>query len=154
VPSQFSADGGAGAEALAHQVVELVEADAANQFSVLYPDEMGLWEKVTTIATRIYGAATVSATKAIRNRFAQLEEGGYGHFPVCMAKTQASLSHDAKIVGAPEGYDMPVREVRLSAGAEFVVVICGDIMTMPGLPKVPAAERIYINDQGDIEGLF
>ena len=148
------ADGGAGAEALAHEVVGLVEADAANQFSVLYPDEMGLWEKVTTIATRLYGAATVSATKAVRNRFAQLEEGGYGHFPVCMAKTQASLSHDAKVVGAPEGYDMPVREVRLSAGAEFVVVICGDIMTMPGLPKTPAAERIYVNDDGDIEGLF
>ncbi len=147
------AEGGAGAEELAREVVALIEAGGA-QFQPLYGDSLGLWEKVETIATRIYGASGVSASQAVRNRFRRLEEEGYGHFPVCMAKTQYSFSHDPKLKNAPSGFEVPIREVRLSAGAEFVVVICGDIMTMPGLPKVPAAEGIHVNEAGQIEGLF
>jgi len=146
------ADGGAGAEALARQVVEVVDSGAAS-FSPLYPDDMSLWDKVKTIATKIYAASDISAEQAVRNRFAQLQER-YGHFPVCMAKTQYSFSTDANAKGAPEGHVIPIRELRLSAGAEFVVAICGEIMTMPGLPRAPAAEAIHINDQGEIDGLF
>ena len=147
------ANGGAGTEALAHHVVEMIEA-GEGAFEPLYPDEMPLWEKVETVAKRIYGASGISAPAAVRNRFKALQNGGYGHFPVCMAKTQYSFSTDPTRKGAPEGHEVPVRELRLSAGAEFVVAICGDMMTMPGLPKTPAAEGIHINDSGRIEGLF
>ena len=147
------ADGGAGTEALARHVVEMVEA-GEGAFQPLYPDEMPLWEKVETVAKRIYGASGITASAAVRNRFRALQDGGYGHFPVCMAKTQYSFSTDPSRKGAPEGHEVPVRELRLSAGAEFVVAICGDMMTMPGLPKKPAAEGIHINDSGRIEGLF
>ena len=147
------AHGGAGTETLAHHVVEMIEA-GEGAFRTLYLDEMPLWEKVETIAKRIYGAAGITAAAAVRNRFRALQDGGYGHFPVCMAKTQYSFSTDPSRKGAPEGHEVPVRELRLSAGAEFVVAVCGDMMTMPGLPKTPAAEGIYINDGGQIEGLF
>ena len=147
------ANGGAGTEALAHHVVEMIEA-GEGAFEPLYPDEMPLWEKVETVAKRIYGASGITAPAAVRNRFKALQNGGYGHFPVCMAKTQYSFSTDPSLKGAPEGHEIPVRELRLSAGAEFVVAVCGDMMTMPGLPKTPAAEGIHINDGGRIEGLF
>ena len=147
------ADGGAGTEALARHVVEMVEA-GEGAFRPLYPDEMPLWEKVETVAKRIYGASGITASTAVRNRFKALQDGGYGHFPVCMAKTQYSFSTDPSRKGAPEGHEVPVRELRLSAGAEFAVAICGDMMTMPGLPRKPAAEGIHINEGGRIEGLF
>ena len=147
------ADGGAGTEALARHVVEMIEA-GEGAFRPLYPDEMPLWEKVETVAKRIYGASGITAAAVVRNRFRTLQEGGYGHFPVCMAKTQYSFSTDPSLKGAPEGHEVPVRELRLSAGAEFVVAICGDMMTMPGLPKTPAAEGIHLDDAGRIEGLF
>ena len=147
------ANGGAGTEALARHVVGMIEA-GEGAFEPLYPDEMPLWEKVETVAKRIYGASGISAPAAVRNRFKALQNGGYGHFPVCMAKTQYSFSTDPARKGAPEGHEVPVRELRLSAGAEFVVAICGDMMTMPGLPRTPAAEGIHINDSGRIEGLF
>ena len=147
------ANGGAGTEALAQHVVGMIEA-GEGAFEPLYPDEMPLWEKVETVAKRIYGASGISAPAAVRNRFKALQNGGYGHFPVCMAKTQYSFSTDPARKGAPEGHEVPVRELRLSAGAEFVVAICGDMMTMPGLPRTPAAEGIHINDSGRIEGLF
>ncbi len=146
------ADGDAGTEELARQVVELVDSGQAS-FKPLYPDDMSLWDKVKTIATEIYGAADVSAEQAVRNRFAQLQES-YGHFPVCMAKTQYSFSTDPSAKGAPEGHVIPIRELRLSAGAEFVVALCGEMMTMPGLPRVPAAEAIHVNEKGEIDGLF
>ena len=147
------AHGGAGTEALAHRVVEMVEA-GKGAFRTLYPDEMPLWEKVETVAKQIYGASAVTAPQAVRNRFRALQDGGYGHFPICMAKTQYSFSTDPSRKGAPQGHEVPVRELRLCAGAEFAVAVCGDMMTMPGLPKTPAAEGIHINDDGRIEGLF
>jgi len=147
------ADGGAGIEALARRVVEVVEAGEAD-FRPLYPDDMPLWDKVETVAKRIYHAKGVTATPAVRNRFKALQDGGYGRYPVCMAKTQYSFSTDPALKGAPEGHEVQVRELRLCAGAEFVVAICGDMMTMPGLPKTPAAESIHINAQGQVEGLF
>ena len=146
------ADGGAGTEDLAREVVALVESGKGS-FAPLYPDEMSLWDKVKTIATEIYGASDISAEQAVRNRFAQLQES-YGHFPVCMAKTQYSFSTDPSAKGAPQGHVIPIRELRLSAGAEFVVALCGEMMTMPGLPRAPAAEAIHINKNGEIEGLF
>jgi len=146
------ADGGAGTEELAREVVALVESGEGS-FAPLYPDEMSLWDKVKTIATEIYGASDISAEQAVRNRFAQLQES-YGHFPVCMAKTQYSFSTDPSAKGAPQGHVIPIRELRLSAGAEFVVALCGEMMTMPGLPRSPAAEAIHINSNGEIEGLF
>jgi formate--tetrahydrofolate ligase len=147
------ADGSAGTEALARHVVELVEGGSGS-FAPLYPDDMPLWDKVETIATKLYGADGIEAPQAVRNRFKQLQDGGYGHFPVCMAKTQYSFSTDPSLKGAPSGHTIPIRELRLSAGAEFVVAVCGDMMTMPGLPRVPSAEKIRLNDIGDIEGLF
>ena len=146
------ADGGAGTEALARHVVQMVEG-GKSRFAPLYADDMPLWDKVRTIACELYGAADVSADQAVRNRFKQLQEN-YGHFPVCMAKTQYSFSTDPNAKGAPEGHVIPIRELRLSAGAEFVVALCGEMMTMPGLPRVPAAEAIRLNDKGEIEGLF
>jgi formate--tetrahydrofolate ligase len=146
-------EGGAGAEALAHAVVSNAESGEAD-FNMLYPDSMKLWDKIETIATRIYGAGSVSAPDAVRRQIATFEERGYADLPICMAKTQLSLSADPALRGAPEGHEVQVREVRLSAGAGFIVAICGNIMTMPGLPRVPAANNITVNDQGEIEGLF
>jgi formate--tetrahydrofolate ligase len=123
-------------------------------FKPLYPDEMPLRDKVKKIATDIYHAADISCDASIEARFKELQDAGYGHFPVCMAKTQYSFSTNPNARGAPSGHIVPVRELRLSAGAEFIVVVTGDIMTMPGLPKVPSADVIRLNDQGQIEGLF
>ena len=146
------ADGGAGAEELARHVVELVDSGVAD-FKPLYEDALPLWDKVERIATRIYGASGISADDRIRKQFEELQ-GPYGHFPVCMAKTQFSLSTDPNLKGAPEGHVVPIREVRVSGGAEFLVVVTGAIMTMPGLPRVPAANSIFLNDEGQVEGLF
>ena len=126
----------------------------ASQFAPLYADDLSLMEKIETIAKRIYRADEVLADKKIRDQLRQWEEAGYGNLPVCMAKTQYSFSTDPNLRGAPVGHSLPVREVRLSAGAGFVVVVCGEIMTMPGLPRVPSAEAIMLNDAGEIEGLF
>ena len=147
------AKGSAGTVELAEEVVNICEADVA-QFAPLYEDNMPLFEKIKTIATRIYRADDVAADMKIRNQLRDWEAAGFGHLPVCMAKTQYSFSTDPNLRGAPTGHIVPVREVRLSAGAGFIVVICGDIMTMPGLPRVPAAESIGLDDAGQIEGLF
>ena len=145
--------GSKGSAALAARVAEIADSDISN-FAPIYPDDMPLFEKIETIAKRIYRADEVLADKKIRDQLAQWEEQGYGHLPVCMAKTQYSFSTDPNQRGAPTGHSVPVREVRLSAGAGFIVAICGEIMTMPGLPSVPAAESIRLNDDGEIEGLF
>jgi len=147
------ADGSAGVLDLAHRVAEIADS-GASQFVTLYPDDMGLFQKIETVAKRIYRADEVLADKKIRDQLKAWEEDGYGHLPVCMAKTQYSFSTDPNLRGAPTGHSLPVREVRLSAGAGFIVAICGEIMTMPGLPRVPAAESIMLNADGDIEGLF
>ncbi len=147
------ANGGAGTEELARKVVEMVEG-GTDDFKPLYPDEMPLWDKIGTIAVELYGADGVQADQKTRNQIKELQEGGYGHLPVCMAKTQYSFSTDPSLKGAPSGHTLTVREVRLSAGAGFVVVICGDIMTMPGLPRTPAANSIRLNEAGQVEGLF
>ena len=147
------AEGGVGAEALARHVADLVDG-ATSRFQPLYPDEMSLWDKVETIATKIYGADRLTAPTPVRNRFKLLQDSGYGHFPVCMAKTQYSFTTDPNLKGAPDNHEVSIRELRLSAGAEFVVAVCGDMMTMPGLPKMPAAEAIHVNAEGQIEGLF
>jgi len=147
------AEGGKGAEELAHEIVAVCEAGLA-QFKPLYPDEMPLWDKIRTVATEIYGAGEVTADKNVRQSIEDMQTGGFGHFPICIAKTQYSFSTDPNLKGAPMGHSLHVREVRLSAGAEFVVVIAGDIMTMPGLPRVPAANAMRLNDKGQIEGLF
>ncbi len=145
--------GSEGSEELARRVAEIADADVAN-FAPLYPDDMPLFEKIETIAKRIYRADEVLADKKIRNQLKDWEEAGYGNLPVCMAKTQYSFSTDPNLRGAPTGHSVPVREVRLSAGAGFIVVVCGEIMTMPGLPRKPAAETIHLNEVGEIEGLF
>ncbi|MBO6551764.1 MAG: formate--tetrahydrofolate ligase [Roseitalea sp.] len=147
------AEGSAGIEALATRVAELAEA-GASQFAPLYPDEMPLFEKIETIAKRIYRAEEVIADKAVRDQLRDWEAKGYGDLPICMAKTQYSFSTDPLLRGAPTGHTVPIREVRLSAGAGFIVVITGAIMTMPGLPRTPSAEVIRFNEQGLIEGLF
>lgn len=147
------AQGSAGIEDLAKKVVQLAESGASN-FAPLYPDEMPLFAKIETIAKRIYHADEVLADKSIRDQLKAWEAAGYGHLPICMAKTQYSFSTDPNLRGAPTGHSVPVREVRLSAGAGFIVAICGEIMTMPGLPKVPSAEVIRLNDLGHVEGLF
>ena len=147
------AQGSAGIEDLARKVVQLAEGGSAN-FAPLYPDEMPLFQKVETIAKRIYHADEVLADKQVRDQLHAWEKAGYGHLPICMAKTQYSFTTDPNVRGAPTGHSVPVREVRLSAGAGFIVVICGEIMTMPGLPKVPSAEVIRLNDAGQVEGLF
>ena len=147
------AEGGKGAEDLAHMVVKLAESGAAKTRFV-YADEDTLWNKMQAIATKIYGAAGISADAAVKARIDKLQADGYGHYPVCVAKTQYSFSTDPKLRAAPSGHTLNIREVRLSAGAEFVVMICGDIMTMPGLPKEPASMRIDIDDEGKISGLF
>ncbi|MEM6666997.1 MAG: formate--tetrahydrofolate ligase, partial [Pseudomonadota bacterium] len=147
------AKGSEGITELATRVSELADSGSA-QFQTLYPDDMPLFEKIDTIARRIYRADEAIADKKIRDQLRQWEADGYGHLPVCMAKTQYSFSTDPNLRGAPTGHSVPVREVRLSAGAGFVVAICGEIMTMPGLPRVPSAENIRLNDKGEVEGLF
>ncbi len=147
------AEGSAGITGLAERVAELADSGAA-QFEPLYPDDMPLFEKIETIARRIYHADEVQADKKIRDQLRAWEDAGYGHLPICMAKTQYSFSTDPNLRGAPTGHKVPIREVRLSAGAGFVVVVCGEIMTMPGLPRRPAAEQIRLNESGEIEGLF
>ena len=145
--------GSKGSAELATRVAEIADSDSSN-FAPIYPDDIPLFEKIETIAKRIYRADEVLADKKIRDQLAKWEEQGYGHLPVCMAKTQYSFSTDPTQRGAPTGHSVPVRDVRLSAGAGFIVAICGEIMTMPGLPSVPAAESIRLNNDGDIEGLF
>ncbi len=146
-------DGGKGTESLSRHVVDVIAEGKAN-FKTLYPDNMPLREKVRTIATEIYRASGIACDASIEARFKELEATGFGHLPVCMAKTQYSFSTDATLRGAPTGHIVPVRELRLSAGAEFVVVVTGEIMTMPGLPRVPSADSIRLDDQGHIQGLF
>ena len=145
-------DGGAGTEALAAHVAKLADS-GQSQFRTLYDDKLSLWEKARCVARNIYGADDIIADKKIRAQFDDYNKD-YGRFPVCMAKTQYSFSTDPNLLGAPSGHMVPIREIRLSAGAEFLVVICGEIMTMPGLPRVPAANNISVNEQGEIEGLF
>ncbi len=147
------AQGSAGIEELAHKVVQMAESGTAN-FAPLYPDDMPLFQKLETIAKRIYHADEVIADKSIRDQLKTWEAAGYGHLPICVAKTQYSFTTDPSVRGAPTGHSVPVREVRLSAGAGFIVAICGEIMTMPGLPRVPSAEVIRLNDLGHVEGLF
>jgi formate--tetrahydrofolate ligase len=147
------ARGGEGAVDLAHAVVDLAESGKA-ELRFLYPDEMPLYDKIRTIAQRLYGAADIEADKSVRDQLAQFESQGYGNFPVCIAKTQYSFSTDPNLKGAPSGHVVTVREVRLSAGAEFVVAICGEIMTMPGLPRVPSANSIELTPDGLVTGLF
>ena len=159
VLAEHWAKGSAGAETLAHEVVRLAEqgkgASAAHTApNPLYPDDMPLWDKLRTIATRIYGAADISAPAKVRRQIEDWQAQGYGHYPVCVAKTAASFSTDPTALGAPSGHVVNVREVRLSAGAGFIVMICGDLMTMPGLPKVPSAQRIDIGPDGKVVGLF
>ena len=146
------AEGGKGAAALARMVVELCDQQSEPTF--VYEDADPLWEKMKKIATRVYGAADITADSKVRNRIKELQDSGYGHYPVCVAKTQSSFSTDASVRGAPTGHMVNVREVRLAAGAEFIVMICGDIMTMPGLPKVPSAEKIDVTADGKVVGLF
>ncbi|MBC6407145.1 MAG: formate--tetrahydrofolate ligase [Rhodobacteraceae bacterium] len=153
IVSHHWARGSAGAEALAHKVVQLADSGRAH-FAPLYEDDMPLFEKIETIAKRIYRADAVVADRKIRTQLHEWEQAGYGHLPICMAKTQYSFSTDPNVRGAPRGHSVPVREVRLSAGAGFVVAVCGEIMTMPGLPRVPAAQSIRLNAQGQVEGLF
>ncbi len=145
--------GGEGAEELAREVARMADSGMA-QFAPLYKDDMSLWEKTRKIATEIYHADDIIADKKVRDRFRQFEELGFGHLPVCMAKTQYSFSTDPNLRGAPSGHVVPIREVRLAAGARFIVVICGAIMTMPGLPRKPAAENIRLDENGEIQGLF
>ncbi len=147
------AEGGAGAVDVARALVELIE-NVPSDFKFVYEDALPLWDKIKTIATKIYGASDVTADAKVRGQIRKLQEDGYGHYPVCVAKTQYSFSTDAQLRGAPSGHVINVREVRLAAGAEFVVLVCGDIMTMPGLPKVPSAEKIDLDDNGKVVGLF
>ena len=147
-------NGGEGTKDLANNVVDLCTKSKKNSFKFLYSAETPLWKKVEAIAKEIYGASEVVADTKIRDQLKKMEEDGFGKFPICIAKTQYSFSTDPSLKGAPSGHVLPIREVRLSSGAEFIVVICGAIMTMPGLPRVPAADSIKLNDKGDIEGLF
>ncbi|MCE2475200.1 MAG: formate--tetrahydrofolate ligase [Alphaproteobacteria bacterium] len=153
VPCTHWADGSAGTEALARSVLEQIESTPAS-FRTLYPDELDLWGKIERIAQEIYGAASVTASPSIRTQIDGFETEGCGHYPVCMAKTQYSFSTDPARKGAPSGHALSVREVRIAAGAEFLVAICGNMMTMPGLPRVPAANRIRLDAHGQVEGLF
>ena len=145
--------GGEGAADLAKEVAKIADSNSA-EFKTLYPDNMSLWDKTEYIAKNIYGAAEIIADKKVRNQFLKLEKDGFGDYPVCMAKTQYSFSTDPLLMGAPKGHEVPIREVRLSAGAELIVVVCGEIMTMPGLPRVPSAEAIGLDENKEIKGLF
>ncbi|MFO0116015.1 MAG: formate--tetrahydrofolate ligase [Betaproteobacteria bacterium] len=152
VMAKHWADGGKGAAEVAKEVVALCEQPS--NFKFVYPDEMPLWDKMKTIATKIYGASDIAADNKIRGQIKRLQDDGYGHYPVCVAKTQYSFSTDAALRGAPSNHIVTIREVRLAAGAEFIVMVCGDVMTMPGLPKVPSAVAIDVDDNGKIVGLF
>jgi len=152
VLAEHWAKGGAGAEALAHEVVRLSEQPSGMTY--VYEDGDSLLEKMKKVATKIYGAADVSASAKVKQQLKTWEEAGYGSYPICVAKTQSSFSADATVRGAPSGHIVNVREVKLAAGAQFIVMICGDIMTMPGLPKVPSAEKIDVDDEGNVVGLF
>ena len=145
--------GGKGASDLAEEVATIADSNSS-KFKPLYDNKLSLWDKTQYIAQNIYGASEIIADKKVRNQFKKLEEDGFGEYPICMAKTQYSFSTDPALMGAPSGHDVPIREVRLSAGAEFIVVVCGEIMTMPGLPKIPASEGIDVDDEGLIQGLF
>ena len=145
--------GGQGASDLAEEVAKVADSNIS-EFKTLYEDNMTLWDKTKYIAQNIYGAQDIIADKKVRNQFKKLEDDGFGSYPICMAKTQYSFSTDPLLMGAPTGHEVPIREVRLSAGAEFVVVVCGEIMTMPGLPRVPAAEAIGLDENNEITGLF
>ena len=147
------AEGSKGIAAMAKRVAEIADSNVAN-YAPIYPDDMGLFEKIETIAKKIYRAGDVTADKSVRDQLKTWEGMGYGHLPICIAKTQYSFTTDPNARGAPTGFTLPVREVRLSAGAGFIVAICGEIMTMPGLPKVPSSEHIRFNPAGQIEGLF
>ena len=153
ISSDHWGNGGEGALDLAHGVIRTIEEKPSN-FKLLYPDDMPLWDKIRTVAESVYGADVVVAEKRVYDQIAHLQDTGFGHYPVCMAKTQYSFSADPSLKGAPVDFAVPIREVRLSAGAEFLVVVCGDIMTMPGLPRVPAANSISVDDDGKIVGLF
>jgi formate--tetrahydrofolate ligase len=148
------ADGGAGATAVAESVVRAIDAGGGTGFRFVYEEELPLWDKMKAIATKVYGAADITADTKIRAQIRKLQDDGYGRYPVCVAKTQYSFSTDAALRGAPSGHHVNIREVRLAAGAEFIVMICGDIMTMPGLPKVASAEKIDLDDSGKVVGLF
>ncbi|MFZ0006799.1 MAG: formate--tetrahydrofolate ligase [Steroidobacteraceae bacterium] len=152
IPATHFADGGRGALELGREVLRLTAEPSS--FHYVYEDSVPLWDKMKAIATRIYHASDITADSKVRARIRQLQEGGYGHYPVCVAKTQYSFSTDPKLRGAPSDHVVNIREVRLAAGAEFIVMICGDVMTMPGLPKVPAANSIDVDEQGRITGLF
>ena len=153
VSSTHHANGGDGAKELAETVVKVID-DAENNFKYLYEDDLDLWSKMETIAQKIYGASGISAPANIKKQIDDLQQNGYGKYPVCVAKTQYSFSTDPTLRGAPKDHVISIREVRLAAGAEFIVIVCGDIMTMPGLPKVPAAEKIDLDEDGNIIGLF
>ena len=152
VVAKHWADGGKGAVALANIVVEMCEKP--NNFKFVYDENLPLWDKMKTIASKIYGASDITADAKIRGQIKRLQEDGYGHYPICVAKTQYSFSTDPQLRGAPSNHVLTIREVRLAAGAEFIVLVCGDVMTMPGLPKVPSANAIDVNDEGKIVGLF
>ena len=147
-------DGGEGTKDLSKNVVDICEKSKLENFKFLYKDEDSLWKKIETIAIETYKASKITADEKVKEQLKIFEKNGYGKLPVCIAKTQYSFSIDPKLKGAPSNHEIPIREVRLSSGAEFVVVICGSIMTMPGLPRVPAADSIKINDKDEIEGLF
>ena len=153
VPADHHASGSAGAEDLARTAAQVIENNASD-FKLLYPNDMKLWDKVRTVAQKIYGADDIRGDETLRDKFSQLEDEGYGHLPICIAKTQYSFSTDPNLKGRPSGFDVPVRDIKVSAGAGFVVVLTGDIMTMPGLPKKPSAEAIDFDDDGNIKGLF
>jgi formate--tetrahydrofolate ligase len=153
VPCTHWADGAAGAAALAEAVMALIR-QGGDRFAPIYPDAMPLAEKIATVAREIYRAEGIDLTPAAAKRLASIEAAGHGHLPVCIAKTQYSFSADPALLGAPLGHRLPVREVRLAAGAGFVVALAGTIMTMPGLPRVPAAEGIGLDESGQIVGLF
>ncbi len=145
--------GGEGAKELAEEVAKIADSNIS-EFKTLYSNEMSLWDKTEQIAKSIYGASGIIADKKVRNQFAKLEKDGFGEYPICIAKTQYSFSTDPLLMGAPKGHEVPIREVRLAAGAEFIVVVCGEIMTMPGLPRIPAAEAIGLDENKEIKGLF
>ena len=151
--SSHWSDGGKGAASLAEYVVEMVDSQESN-FKPLYSDDMNLWDKTKYIAQNIYGADNIIADKKVRDQFAQFDKNGYSNYPICMAKTQYSFSTDPSLMGAPSGHEVPIREIRLCSGAEFIVVVCGAIMTMPGLPRKPASENIGVDKDKNIEGLF
>jgi len=153
VVARHWAEGGRGAEELARVVVKVAETSPAD-LRFVYEDEASLWEKAEAVAKKIYGAAEVTADAKVRGELLRLQQQGYGHYPVCIAKTQYSFSTDPSVRGAPDGHVLNIREVRLAAGAEFIVLVCGDILTMPGLPANPSSAAIDVDDNGRIVGLF